>query len=235
MKRYTAVLAAAIVLISMIGAVLPLAARAQETVTYTVQTEEHIGVMRAGETMTVLICLDPVQKISSLQATLCYDPDAFEAVGGEVQNFLETEMVQSYVNTELLDPSTGEVIPGEVKLGGFALSDIAVSSRTVIATVTLCARRDVVTDEPFTLKDTMALSNSTRYECVTVDGALRVVRGDVDGDGVIDTADALAAFYAVNGTLALTTEQQAEADMDRDGYVTLRDAVTLFYYVNGKI
>ena len=50
------------------------------------------------------------------------------------------------------------------------------------------------------------------------------IKGDVDGNGVIDTADASMALAAAVGTRTLTRDQTVRADMDNDGVVTTSDA-----------
>lgn len=54
-----------------------------------------------------------------------------------------------------------------------------------------------------------------------------VVKGDVDGDGVVSALDALAALKAASEAITLTDAQKAAADVDGDGYVTALDALAI--------
>lgn len=59
--------------------------------------------------------------------------------------------------------------------------------------------------------------------------------GDVDGDGVITTKDALMLLQAVNDLLNLTEEQFLRADIDKDGVLTAQEALRILQYVSGKV
>lgn len=54
--------------------------------------------------------------------------------------------------------------------------------------------------------------------------ALKRVMGDLDGDGVVTSADARLALRAAVGLELLTDEQKKAADMDGDGEITSADA-----------
>ena len=49
-------------------------------------------------------------------------------------------------------------------------------------------------------------------------------QGDVNGDGVVDGADADRVLEAVVGTRSLDAGERARADVDGDGNVTVADA-----------
>ena len=51
--------------------------------------------------------------------------------------------------------------------------------------------------------------------------------GDVDGNGVVETADALLALRGAMGIAALTPEQAERADMDGNGVVDTVDALAI--------
>ena len=53
------------------------------------------------------------------------------------------------------------------------------------------------------------------------------VWGDVDGNGVVETADALLALRGAMGIAALTPEQAERADMDGNGVVDTVDALAI--------
>lgn len=51
--------------------------------------------------------------------------------------------------------------------------------------------------------------------------------GDVDGNGVVETADALLALRGAMGIAVLTPEQVERADMDGNGVVDTVDALAI--------
>jgi hypothetical protein len=59
--------------------------------------------------------------------------------------------------------------------------------------------------------------------------------GDVDGDGVITTKDALMLLQAANGLLNLTSEQFLRADINGDGELSASEALRILQYVSGKV
>ncbi len=58
---------------------------------------------------------------------------------------------------------------------------------------------------------------------------------DVNYDGAVDAADAVAVFAHINGTASLTGAPMIAADLNADGAVSLMDAVKTFYIVNGVL
>ena len=59
------------------------------------------------------------------------------------------------------------------------------------------------------------------------------IKGDVNGDNVVDTTDASMALSAALGNITLDPDQKARADMDNDGVVTTRDAQRIFAMADG--
>lgn len=69
------------------------------------------------------------------------------------------------------------------------------------------------------------------YSTVTVEN---YQKGDVDGDGVVDLADALLVINHYVGK-PVTTFIEKAADVDGDGVIDLADAVLIINYYVGKI
>jgi len=59
--------------------------------------------------------------------------------------------------------------------------------------------------------------------------------GDVDGDGIINTKDALMLLQAANDQLNLTEEQFKRADINEDGILSASEALRILDYASGKI
>ncbi len=70
------------------------------------------------------------------------------------------------------------------------------------------------------------------YVMVADKGAMM---GDLNGDGIVNIADATVAFRASNGRIVLTSEQKAVADVNKDGIVNIADATMLFRFANGRL
>lgn len=63
-------------------------------------------------------------------------------------------------------------------------------------------------------------------------GKVKIMVGDIDRDGKVDTKDAALLTRYYNGCENIYVELES-ADLDRDGKITLRDVMILTRYVNG--
>ena len=59
------------------------------------------------------------------------------------------------------------------------------------------------------------------------------IKGDVDGDGSVTSADALAILNAVTGSAEFSDSQKILADLDSDGQITAADALIVLQMVVG--
>ena len=59
--------------------------------------------------------------------------------------------------------------------------------------------------------------------------------GDVDGDGIITSKDALMLMQAANDLLNLSEEQFLRADINGDKELSASEALLILQYVSGKI
>ena len=73
------------------------------------------------------------------------------------------------------------------------------------------------------------------YQVLVKDPSSLNTKGDVDGDGVITTRDALMIIQAINGDLLLTDDQFQRADLNRDGVLSSSEALRILQYINGKV
>ncbi len=62
-----------------------------------------------------------------------------------------------------------------------------------------------------------------------------VMKGDVDGDGMITSADATLVYAIANGKLNATEQQRIAADVNCDGVIDSADATLVYAYANSKI
>lgn len=62
-----------------------------------------------------------------------------------------------------------------------------------------------------------------------------IVYGDINGDGKVDSLDAMLIYACHNGKKVLLEEQRLAADVNGDGKVDSFDAMLVYAYHNGKI
>ena len=77
--------------------------------------------------------------------------------------------------------------------------------------------------------------NSPAAILVHVEGGQSTIKGDVNGDGIVNNLDAVLVYAYHNGKQTLTEAQLAAADVNGDGKVNNLDASMIYAYHNGKI
>ena len=78
-------------------------------------------------------------------------------------------------------------------------------------------------------------SAETPYTVVVKEAESLLGKGDVDGNGVITTKDALMLMQRLNGDLILSPDAFKRADLNDDGFLSTAEALLILQYVNGKI
>lgn len=73
------------------------------------------------------------------------------------------------------------------------------------------------------------------YNVIIKDASSISRLGDVDGDGVITTKDALMIMQAINGDLLLSDDQFRRADLNSDGTLSSVEALRILQYINGNV
>lgn len=73
------------------------------------------------------------------------------------------------------------------------------------------------------------------YSVIVKDSSSISRLGDVDGDGVITTKDALMIMQSINGDLLLTDDQFRRADLNNDGILSSVEALRILQYINGNV
>lgn len=79
-----------------------------------------------------------------------------------------------------------------------------------------------------TIRATSVDGNHSAEVTVTVTAAPQL--GDVNGDGYIDSADAMLCLRSAVGLTELTAEQKSAADVNKDGFVDAGDAIRILRY-----
>ena len=59
--------------------------------------------------------------------------------------------------------------------------------------------------------------------------------GDVDGNNVIDTKDALMIIQCINGDLIMSDDEFKRADLNEDGELSSVEALRILQYINGNV
>jgi len=73
------------------------------------------------------------------------------------------------------------------------------------------------------------------YTVVIKDASAISRKGDVDGDGVVTTKDALMLMQCINGDLILSDDEFRRADLNGDGVLNSSEALRILQYINGKV
>lgn len=73
------------------------------------------------------------------------------------------------------------------------------------------------------------------YTVVIKDGSTISRKGDVDGNGVVDTKDALMLMQCINGDLILSDDEFKRADLNGDGVLNSSEALRILQYINGNV
>jgi hypothetical protein len=78
-------------------------------------------------------------------------------------------------------------------------------------------------------------SEETPYTVIVKDASAISRKGDVDGDGVVTTKDALMLMQCINGDLILSDDEFKRADLNGDGVLNSSEALRILQYINGKV
>ncbi|MBO7275733.1 MAG: dockerin type I repeat-containing protein, partial [Clostridia bacterium] len=78
-------------------------------------------------------------------------------------------------------------------------------------------------------------SADTPYTVVIKDASAISRAGDVDGDGVVTTKDALMLMQHITGDLILTDDEFKRADLSGNGNLESFEALRILQYINGNI
>ena len=82
---------------------------------------------------------------------------------------------------------------------------------------------------------TVSYSELEIYIPVTVLKASEIIKGDVNGDNVIDIIDAIEIFRHLAGKTILEGDKFTAADADENGIIDIKDVIYIFRYLAGKL
>ena len=73
------------------------------------------------------------------------------------------------------------------------------------------------------------------YRVIIKDSSTIALKGDVDGDGIITTKDALMILKHINEEIILTDDEFIRADLNNDNTLSTSEALRILQYINGKV
>ena len=73
------------------------------------------------------------------------------------------------------------------------------------------------------------------YFVVIKDASVISRKGDVDGNGVVNTKDALMIIQCINGDLIMTDDEFKRADLNGDNLLSSVEALRILQYINGNV
>lgn len=111
----------------------------------------------------------------------------------------------------------GRILKGEVKVVALTYNINASNYDLKVTSFKACHSGD------------QAALETTRYNCVVGNG----LKGDVNGDGKVNTMDVSRLYAHVRGTNPLSDEQLANADVNGDGKINTMDVSRLYAHVRG--
>ena len=78
-------------------------------------------------------------------------------------------------------------------------------------------------------------SEAEPYTVIIKDASAISRKGDVDGNGVVDTKDALMIMQCINGDLIMTDDEFKRADLNGDNELSSVEALRILQYINGNV
>ena len=78
-------------------------------------------------------------------------------------------------------------------------------------------------------------SEDAPYTIIIKDSSAISRIGDVDGNGVVDTKDALMLMQAINEERILTDDEFKRADLNKDSVLSSMEALRILQYINGNV
>ena len=163
-------------------------------------------------------------------------------------NMYHTPVNQGYMNNNLVISCTAS--------DNVAISSVALYYRTVGAdswkTLTMSKQSDKYSATIFGSELTLA---GLEYYIVATDGRNTITKGsaetpyfvlikdasaisrkgDVDGDGVVTTKDALMLIQCINGDRILSDDEFKRADLNGDETLNSSEALRILQYINGNV
>ncbi len=238
MKRLTALILALAMLLCGVCTV-----SAEEGVTVTVG--EVMG--EIGQTVQVPVSVSEGHYLVNARIFLTYDPTVLE-----LQKVCDDEDNPYFenVNTEIVDSSCmwafAAPSAGKANFVFVSSADQGNATGGTLYTLTFKLLKESYKGAiKITVPEMRSNNGGEDFDAAVtmVEGAVNVfpvdntpeLRGDVNGDGLVNLLDSIRLLYYTNDMLMLTPKQQKNADVNGSGTINLTDALRLFYYISGEL
>ncbi len=180
-----------------------------------------------GDTINVTLYADPIGGISGGDVAITFDPNVLAVTNVETTDFTKHFLVAANLDTPGLARISLAGTQGAVgELGGIIALRMAVNH----------SLPDTVFSRPLKLQlASFYDQNGQLLPTTKRDGefVLGKPRGDVNGDGFVNAADAILTLRIAAGLLQPTPEQFAEADVDANDHVESFDASCILHRAVG--
>ena len=185
----------------------------------------------SGSIVTVRISLAHAEKITGISPTIAYNPSVVQVLDITVNTSVVTMNVQGSPN---IDNAAGLA---KMSLTG---AGITVTDATPIADVTfrLAGGNDMSTDLRF-VDTAMMLSGKdfNAFAPATIEnGSIAILmKGDFNGNGVIDVGDVAKIANLQSGNITTTPDDLVRGDFNNNGVIDIYDVAKLADYQLGNI
>ncbi|MDY5100649.1 MAG: dockerin type I domain-containing protein [Oscillospiraceae bacterium] len=225
-------------LASVLLAALTVSAFAAGTPVLTLSADKET--LGPGESVTLTLTLDQaLTELNNYQFNVLYDAQRFAFKGSEAAP-------PAVVSAPRQDERSGKDC---ISVSGLSTEGLSVElAAGSVAALTFTALEEA---EPGETEFTVCVQALPSYAdpartvelslineakvTLTQEAGSTVMPGDVNGDGVIDVADALAVYKHVRGKQTLKGDAFTAADVTGNGVIDVADALNVYKYVRGKI
>lgn len=173
-----------------------------------------------GKDVIVPIGMNDVSTVTGGDMTIIYDKSILTVKEIKTTSLTTNANIQPNTNT-----------PGEIQIAIAGSNPLSGGSGTLIDVVfTVSASAKPGTETPVTFKKA-AIYDATPKDIpiITKDGKVKIgqscVKGDANGDGVINSKDAIIVLRIAAGLTQPTEEQKCSADANGDGVINSKDAI----------
>ena len=231
MRKKGLKITALVLVLSLLAAAFAFSAFAAETPEITIGS----GEAKAGEEVRVDVKVKNFKQVAGIQLDIAYADLVFKNVTSEKLTGLTKDVDYSAKEGHFKIAGTGEVDTSSYQIGGVIDTDDEVTLLTLIFTVPSDAEVSTVYDVKFNgTGNTFGDNDENLITVKKTDGKVTVkgdyLKGDVNGDGKVSTADLTRLLKYINKEDVEVVE--AALDVNGDKKVSTADLTRLLRYIN---